>query len=378
MVSPCICFRRFGERPVLNGPRSLRACGVLFLLSLLLSFGLQAQPEKPRARVAVHVCPPFVIEKGEGYTGLSLFLWEAIAEALEVDYEIQPYSLKDMLATVAAGDADIGVSCLSITSEREKVLDFSHAFYETHRAILVKQRGYLGAIKRFFSSAKVLIGIAIVSGAALLVGGFFFFLEHRINPKLYSMESWYGKLTEAFIVGLLFVTRGPIRFYEFKTPTARVLSALLAVGSTVLIASITAVLAGAFTLQQLRSDITGPGDLAHVRVGALEASTSSSYLTEIGVKHRTYSDLEQMIEVLDVGKLDAVVSDEAVLKYTVNNGRAQGRYGSLTVLPYQLDKQNYGFALPDESPHMEVLDQALLTVRKSAAWRRELVNYLGE
>jgi polar amino acid transport system substrate-binding protein len=360
------------------GSKSFWPRGFLFLFILSLSFSLHAQPEAPRAQVAVHVCPPFVIEQGEGYTGLSLFLWEAIAEELGVEFDVRPYSLKDMLEAVAAGDADVGVSCLSITSEREKVLDFSHAFYETHRAILVKQRGYLGAVKRFFSSAKVLIGIAIVSGAAFLVGGLFFILEHRINPKLYSLQSWYGKLMEAFIVGLLFVTRGPIRFYEFKTPTARVLSALLAVGSTLLIASITAVLAGAFTLQQLRSDITGPGDLAHVRVGALEASTSSSYLTNIGVKHRTFSDLEQMIDVLDVGKLDAVVSDEAVLKYTVNNGRARGHYGSLTVLPHQLDKQNYAFALPDESPHMEVLDQALLTVRNSAAWRRQLVEYLGE
>jgi len=129
------------------GSKSFWPRGFLFLFILSLSFSLHAQPEPPRAQVAVHVCPPFVIEQGEGYTGLSLFLWEAIAEALEVDYEIQPYSLKDMLATVAAGDADIGVSCLSITYEREKVLDFSHAFYETHRAILVKQRGYLGAIE---------------------------------------------------------------------------------------------------------------------------------------------------------------------------------------------------------------------------------------
>jgi polar amino acid transport system substrate-binding protein len=95
-------------------------------------------------------------------------------------------------------------------------------------------------------------------------------LEHKINDKLYSMKNKGGKLMEAFIAGLLFVTTGPIRYYEFKTLSGRTLAAFLAVGSTIMIASITALLASAFTLDQMHSEITGPQDLAKVRVGAME------------------------------------------------------------------------------------------------------------
>jgi hypothetical protein len=81
----------------------------------------------------------------------------------------------------------------------------------------VKERGSFEAVQSFFSRPAVLKGLGFIVGAAALVGAIFFLLERNINPKLFSMKSRPGKLLEAFIVGLLFVTRGPIRFYEFKT-----------------------------------------------------------------------------------------------------------------------------------------------------------------
>jgi len=210
--------------------------------------------------------------------------------------------------------ADVGISCLSITAERERYIDFSHSFYETHIAVAVRQVGTMTAIKGFFARPAVLKGLGLILGAAAVVGVIFFLLEHSVNPKLYSMKTRAGKLLEAFIVGLLFVTRGPIRFYEFKTLTARTLSAVLAISSTLLIAGITAVLASAFTLESLRSQVTGLQDLNNVRVGALEASTSSAFLQDKGIAHQTRAEIQELVSALDRGHLDAIVADAAVLK----------------------------------------------------------------
>ena len=218
----------------------------------------------------------------------------------------------------------------------------------------------------------------MILAAAMLVGGLFFALEHRINKKIYSMEGRFGQLLEALILGLLFVTRGPIKFYEFKTLTARVLAALLAVGSTFLIAGITAVLASAFTLEQLSTQVSGLQDLNNVRVGALDSSTSSLFLRKNGIAHQTRSDLEALIGELDDGRLDAVVSDVAFLKYALKTGKEQGYYQQLTVLPYEFDSQNYGFAMQQNSELLEPVNQALLTIRKSAEWRTKLREYIGE
>ena len=356
---------------------SLIALFVIALL-LLVPFSFCAQSAERPIRVAARICQPFVMNNAGEFSGLSIFLWDNIAVELGLEYSIEEYGLNEMLESVAQGKADVGISCLSITQEREKIIDFSHSFFETHLAIAVKQHGFLHAIKTIFYNKKLYVVVGIIVGVAALIGGILFLLEHKINTKLFSMKSRGGKLAEAFISGLPFISSGPIRYYEFQTLGGRTLSAVLAVGSTLMIASITALLASAFTLDQMRSEITGLQDLAKVKVGTMEATTSAEYLQEQGLNSRTFNDRQKLFAALDAGRLDAVVSDGAVLKYLIKKAQAEGRYESLSVLPFVFEKQNYAFALPDHSPYVEKLNQALLSVRESPVWRKELVKYFGE
>ena len=354
-----------------------RTIAAVAAVAFFLSSAAHAEADDRPIRVATTSCPPFVIADGESFRGLSVFLWDEIAKSLGVTYEMEEYTLKEMLDAVATGKADVAVSCLSITREREEIVDFSHSFYETNLAIGTKERGAVKAITGVFLSKEFLVAIGIVMGAAVLIGGIFYALEHRDNSKLYAMKTRAGKLIEAFVIGLLFVTRGPIRFYEFKTSVARVLAGLLAVVSTIMIASITAVLASAFTLDQLRARISSPHDLARARVGAMAASTGARYLDDKGIPHQVFTERDALLTALDDGRLDAVVSDEAVLNYTLKEGKQRGVYESLVVLPHTFEKQNYGLALKDESPYIELLNRTLLDVRKSPEWRNELARYLG-
>ena len=145
-----------------------------------------------------------------------------------------------------------------------------------------------------------------------------------------------------------------------------------------MIASITALLASAFTLDQMNSDIKGPQDLARVRVGVMEASTSFEYTQEKGLNSLTFSDRQELLAALDDGRLDAVVSDDAILKYMIKNAQAEGKYETLSVLPFVFEKQNYALALPDESPHIEKLNQMVLYVRDTPEWRMQIVKYIGK
>jgi polar amino acid transport system substrate-binding protein len=128
----------------------------------------------------------------------------------------------------------------------------------------------------------------------------------------------------------------------------------------------------------MRSEITGPQDLAKVKVGVLAASTSFEYLQEQGINSRPFSDRQELFAALDDGRLDAVVGDDAVLKYKIKKAQAEGRYEALSVLPFVFEKQNYGFALVDESPHLEKLNQTLLSIRDTPEWEVEIVKYIGK
>ena len=348
-------------------------------------FAQQASSPPPPGEdlvVAAAHCPPFVISEKGKLSGLAIDLWERLAVEIGVSYQLVETDFTKLLGAIANQEVsrrmDVGISCLSITAEREKTIDFSHSFYETYTGIAVHDEGVTGTLRAALTNPVVLRALLFVLVMAILVGGLFYVLEHKINDKLYAMKTPSGRFMEALIVGALFVTRGPIRYYEFKTPLARILSALLAIGSTFLIAGVTAVLAGAFTLENLQNQINGLQDLQRVRVGAMADSTSSALLERHGIIHQKSTDLETLLADLDRGRLDAVVSDEAFLRYSIRKQQEQGSYQALYVLPQELETQNYGFGLQIDSPHRESINQAMLQARKSPDWKAKLAQYIGK
>ena len=335
-----------------------------------------------RLNVAVAECPPFVIFESGQYSGLAVYLWEQVGREMGLDWTYTEYRLGGLLEVIESSNPaelpDVGISCTSVTAEREELIDFSHSFHETYTAIAVRETTLWSAVTGFFSSPAVLKAILIVLSIAALIGAVFYLLEHNINKKLFSNNTILGRILEPVIIGLMFVTNGPIRFYRFKTLSARVLSTVLTLSSTFFIASVTAVLASSFTLNAMQTGVRTLDDLRTLHVGALAASTSSAFLRANGIKHKTYQDLDTLVNELDAGELDAIVSDAAFLQYRINQGKQQGQFKSLTVLPYELEAQNYAFMLVEDSPLREGINRALLTERMQADWRAKFLEYLGE
>lgn len=340
------------------------------------------EAEKGRLTVGVAECPPFVIFEDGQYSGLAIFLWERVGEQLQLDWDYTEYSLGGLLETISqqeeANLPDVGISCTSVTAGREELIDFSHSYNETYTAIAVRETTLWSAITGFFASPQVLKAILIVLGFAALIGAVFYLLEGKANKKLFSNHSFLGRLLEPIIIGIMFVTNGPIRYYQFKTLTARSLATVLTLSSTFLIAGVTAMLASSFTLNAMQTEVRTLDDLRSLRVAALSASTSSSILESNGVLHQTRPDLDSLVTDLDKGLLDAIVADAAFLKFRINQGKQQGQFKSLTVLPYELEAQNYAFVLAEDSPLREKINRAMLSVRAQRQWREKITEYLGE
>ena len=356
---------------------------LVFLALTIAPSGFAQDPDANATaplKVGLAECPPFVMSDNGTYSGLAVYLWEQVGQEMGLSWDYTEYPLGTMLEVIRSGDEsqlpDVGISCTSVTAEREQVIDFSHSFNETYTAIAVKQTTLRSAIVAFLTSPNVLKAFFIVLGVAILIGAIFFLLEHKTNKKLFSSHTAVGRFIETTIIGLLFATSGPIRFYRFKTLSARVLSTVLALSSTFLIAGVTAVLASSFTLNAMTTKVRGLDDLRRIRVGALNASTSSAFLTAQGIAHQTRPDLDTLVIDLDAGRLDAIVSDAAFLQYRINRGKQQGLFTSLTVLPQELQAQNYAFALAPYSPYREDINRALLTVRQQQAWRDKLATYM--
>ncbi|WP_375688177.1 transporter substrate-binding domain-containing protein [Pseudooceanicola sp. LIPI14-2-Ac024] len=357
--------------PLLNALKAL-----VFLIALALPSVPVAQDRT--LTVATFDCPPFAMTDDAGQpAGLSLFLWDEIARRIGADYTLVEQPLATLLQSAEDGTIDVGASCVSITRAREEVVDFSHSFYETHLAIAVREAGFFSTLLNLFSDGEVLFWLAIVVLLATVVGAVYYLLESRTNPTLYTRKTRLGRMFEGFLLGLLSVTSGPFDYFEFQTLAGRAITAFLAVVTTVFIASFTAILASTFTLERLRSDIAGPSDLTDVTVAVKAASTASAYLDAQAIAYRTYPTIPEMLDALDAGEVDAVVTDNPVLRYEIRRGQSKGTYRKLVVLPYQFERQNYGLVLPEDSPYGEVIDRALLDVRNTAGWDAALGRYLG-
>jgi polar amino acid transport system substrate-binding protein len=371
--------------PVFRLYGRLRRLTVFTLLALLscsaLAAPVEGEPAEPLI-VGIADCPPFVMMVDGQPAGLAVYLWERVAGELGLQWNYRHFSLGHLLEILAEAHPDdlpdVGISCTSVTAEREALIDFSHSFFETHTAIAVRQTSVWAAVKNFFANPLVAQVLLAIFGVAALIGAVFFLLEHRVNKKLFSSPTLAGRIIEPFITGLMFVTNGPIRFYRFKTLTGRVLSTVLTVSSTLFIAAVTAIFASSFTLHVIRSEIHTMDDLRNMQVGAVEASTSSAILGEHGIRHRTMPEVELLLFALEAGELDAIVADAAFLQFEIRQGQQQGRFGSLTVLPQELEAQNYAFFLHQGSPMRESINRALLTERVQEDWRDKLLRYLGE
>jgi ABC-type amino acid transport substrate-binding protein len=91
--------------------------------------------------------PPFEQGKSGDYTGFDIELMEAIGEKIGRSPEFQDTSFETIFRDVAQGTFEAVISAATITEEREKEVAFSHPYYLSEQAILVKEGSDVGGLE---------------------------------------------------------------------------------------------------------------------------------------------------------------------------------------------------------------------------------------
>ena len=96
------------------------------------------------------------------WTGISIDLWREIAAELDLPFEFRETDLQGLLDGVTDGSLDMAVAALTITSEREKTMDFTHPFLHTGLGIAVpyKHRRPWSIVLRSLLSRPILQFVA--------------------------------------------------------------------------------------------------------------------------------------------------------------------------------------------------------------------------
>lgn len=343
-----------------------------------LCFSPQALAETMRKEIIVGTreIPPFVIfdEQGE-LSGITIDLWQRIAEALDLEYRFKLLSLDEMIQQLASKDIDVAAAALSITSERERIIDFSHPFYHTGLGIAVSRKPiptWWGIIRGFVSLefARV-VGVLVL---ILFVFGFLIWLfERKHNSEQFDTHPKKGLGSGFWWAAVTMTTVG----YGDKAPRTlggRFIALVWMFLGIFIISSITAAITSALTVASLEFGIQGPKDLAYVHAGTIQNTTSANYFIERGMYPELYETVHDALQALAKGEIEAVVYDASILAYLVNKQYA----GRLTVLESIFEQQQYGFGLPVNSPLRQSINHELLVVIESGDFQRIQQRYLGQ
>jgi len=346
------------------------------LLLMFASAILFAQQEKAKISVGTKVAEPFVIKySNDRWAGISIELWDKIADKLDLDYELNEFDLNGLIQSVSNSDIDIAVSPLTITSEREKLFDFTHSYFTTGISIAVPNKSsnsFWGITKNLFSSQfiEVILGILLI----LFFVGFLVWLFERKKNKDEFGEGMSKGLGSSFWWAAVTLTTVGYGDKAPKTTGGRIIALIWMFGGLVMISGFTAAIASSLTVTQLDVGITSMNDLYDVRVGTVQTSSSEEFLQKNGLSFITTNNIEEGIELVKQNKIDAFVYDAPILKYLI---KSQNISNEIRVLPIILDPINYAFALPANSNLREPINRALLEIIDNIEWQNTVDKYIG-
>lgn len=327
--------------------------------------GVSGTPASTVLRVAVKPAKPFAYEEGGQWKGYSVDLWNAIAQQNKWQFEWVPMdTVPDTIESLRAGKVDVGVGALSITEEREKVLDFTQPFFESGLQIITGA-GAAGSILvalEGLGSAPVVGGVIGLLLSLLLVSWLLWWLEHKRNEESFPAPAGAG-FKEALWWSVNVLIAGGC---ENKAPVGtpgRLLAVVWMLGGIAFTSYITAVFTSTLTVSRLNTQVHSLTDLQGQLVGTLEGSSSDAFLSKSGVPLEGHDSLESAMQALLHKEVKAVVYDAPMLRYWMAQHPSQSEKVALAGDTFA--RQHYGFALPINSERRKQINETLLQLRGS-------------
>ena len=324
--------------------------------------------------IGTKIAPPFAMTNDQGqWHGISIDLMNAIAKKLQVDIEFAEHSLGELITEVQSGNLDASIAAISITPEREEVIDFTHQYFGSGLAIVTPERyqpGWKSMLKALISP-QFLATIFLLCCVLSFVGVVIWILESKRNSTQFGESPAKGIGNGFWFAAVTMTTVG----YGDKAPVTfpgRFVSVIWMFAALILTAFLTAQLTTILTAQQAENVVASIDDLPKARVGYLLNASSKRYFDENGIKVSGYDSVDAGFEAVANEKIDAFVHDQPLLQYVANQSDE-----NYLVLPDRFDPQSYAIAVAQDSSLREAINVALLEILASDDWTAIKKRYLG-
>ena len=328
-----------------------------------------------RVRLAVLPIASAVEWKGDQPTGVIIEIWHELARriGLETDF-VRVDTFKHVLDMLARADVDVGLGPIAITEERERIFDLTHPIAHSGLRVAVGQQdasGFLPAFTSLFSWQLLeLLGTVLL--LALASGHLLWWFEHSGNPESFPPQYPRGMWEAIWWIASTIVAGGCDNKHV-ASGLGRTIAFAWMVGGIVLLAAFTSVLTATLTAEQVSGKIHGPKDLVGRTVGCQESAVSVKEVRRRGGVAREFAKLDEALDALREGGLDAVVGENQQMMFLLNQPKNAG----LRLVGPIFEAFDYGFGLPEGSPLRERLNTAILRMREDGTMDRIREQWLG-
>ena len=358
------------------GRRVCSIVPVLLAFTALAATALAGDTPAAPLTVGVTELPPYAMRMEDGeWHGLGIELWRQAANRMNISFEWREFERTKQI-TQALERGEIDATCmLPVTETNETILDLSHAYHRTGLdiAVALTSRGvrwfdYLRHVS--YSEVGAVIGLFVL--VSLITGSIIWLLEKRANPEMFGRHPGSGIGNGLWWALVTMTTVG----YGDKAPKTfggRMVAVAWMFLSVSFIAGYTAIITSSMTVSELSGRIRDPGDLPHVRVGALSRSETLDILVSKGIFPMPFDDLPAGLQAVADRRIDAFVDNEAQLAYLVGNHFP----GQLIVLGKTFEHYYVGMGLPSGSPLREPLNRAIAKLILEEEWDRMRLRYMG-
>ena len=293
---------------------------------------------------------------GEELRGFSIELWEAISDELEFDYELKLLSFDEKLNAIRSKSADVAIGCITVSADRERDMDFTHAV--TTNGFTVASLIESSLIPNFSDESLKML---------LLLLLFVIFFAHL----MWWSEHGQSAISDRYFPGVFqsiwfsLVTMSTVGYGDIAPQRwlGRISAALL------ILTGVTAfgVIFGQFAADALGQRAAKPvqvaSDLRTYVVGTKAHTAAAHYLSELGVGTTEYVDLATATEAMRTGTVDVIMHDTLAIKHLVQRSDDLVATGP-TFSPHYL-----GIALQESSPLRESLNAALLKLQADGRYQ---------
>ena len=312
--------------------------------------------------VAVKHAEPFAYEEDGVWKGVSIDLLEQLSKEVGFTYNLfeQP-SVSRMITVTEEGFVDMSVAAISLTPEREKSVDFSHAYFSTSQGILANTKAspVENAIWIGQKIAVILIGLI----ALMYIMGF-------IISRLDKGGEINGAHEGAWWALVTFSTTG----YGDEVPVTnrgKIFASAWIIASLFLISIFTGYVASAMTVKHLSETTTQLADLYDRDVTVIDGTTAQLKLAELGIEYDSVDTLATAMNNFKSGKTDVIVYDKAMLDY------ASKDIEDVDVWAIDNSDEYYAIALPQDSELKEKINLGILKIISTSKWKATKAKYFG-